>query len=176
MAHEQWVGIALAGSGPVRAPFVVIAALCLISWADEHGLANDQHESKKTRPAGRHRKIGGFRVEDDEVGRPVSQSVSYFTVPPRAHPSSCTNSLWRGWDVSARTGSQSGSATPGQPQVPSSEYSLPGATLLLIVASEVSLSQRKSEGGSGSPEVGSRLILPVHALYRTQRPLVRPLS
>ena len=34
----------------------------------------------------------------------VSQSVSYFTVPPRAHPS---------------TGSQSGSATPGQTQVPS---------------------------------------------------------
>ena len=33
-----------------------------------------------------------------------SQSVSYFTVPPRAHPS---------------TGSQSGSATPGQTQVPS---------------------------------------------------------
>ena len=39
------------------------------------------------------------------VGRgPVSQSVSYFTVPPRAHPS---------------TGSQSGSATPGRTQVPS---------------------------------------------------------
>ena len=35
---------------------------------------------------------------------PVSQSVSYFTVPPRAHPS---------------TGSQSGSATPGRTQVPS---------------------------------------------------------
>ena len=35
---------------------------------------------------------------------PVSQSVSYFTVPPRAHPS---------------TGSQSGSATPGLTQVPS---------------------------------------------------------
>ena len=34
----------------------------------------------------------------------VSQSVSYFTVPPRAHPS---------------TGSQSGSATPGRTQVPS---------------------------------------------------------
>ena len=34
----------------------------------------------------------------------VSQSVSYFTVPPRAHPS---------------TGSQSGSATPGLTQVPS---------------------------------------------------------
>ena len=33
-----------------------------------------------------------------------SQSVSYFTVPPRAHPS---------------TGSQSGSATPGLTQVPS---------------------------------------------------------
>ena len=34
----------------------------------------------------------------------LSQSVSYFTVPPRAHPS---------------TGSQSGSATPGLTQVPS---------------------------------------------------------
>ena len=34
----------------------------------------------------------------------VSQSVSYFTVPPRAHPS---------------TGSQSGSAAPGLTQVPS---------------------------------------------------------
>ena len=37
----------------------------------------------------------------------VSQSVSYFTVPPRAHPS---------------TGSQSGSATPGSNT--STEYSL----------------------------------------------------
>ena len=37
-------------------------------------------------------------------GQSVSQSVSYFTVPPRAHPS---------------TGSQSGSATPGLTQVPS---------------------------------------------------------
>jgi hypothetical protein len=35
---------------------------------------------------------------------PPSQSVSFFTVPPRAHPS---------------TGSQSGSATPGLTQVPS---------------------------------------------------------
>ena len=43
--------------------------------------------------------------------RHVSQSVSYFTVPPRAHPS---------------TGSQSGSATPGLTQVPSTR-SLPGA-------------------------------------------------
>ena len=33
----------------------------------------------------------------------ISQSVSYFTIPPRAHP----------------TGSQSGSATPGRTQVPS---------------------------------------------------------
>jgi hypothetical protein len=38
------------------------------------------------------------------ASRSVSQSVSYFTVPPRAHPS---------------TGSQSGSATPGLTQVPS---------------------------------------------------------
>ena len=51
-----------------------------------------------------------------------SQSVSYFTVPPRAHPS---------------TGSQSGSATPGLTQVPSTR-----SRGLLIVASEVSLSQR----------------------------------
>ena len=36
--------------------------------------------------------------------KPVSQSVSYFTVPPRAQPS---------------TGSQSGSAAPGLTQVPS---------------------------------------------------------
>ena len=39
--------------------------------------------------------------------------VSYFTVLPRAHPSSCTNRLWRG------TGSQSGSAAPVLTQVPS---------------------------------------------------------
>ena len=38
------------------------------------------------------------------VAQSVSQSVSYFTVLPRAHPS---------------TGSQSGSAAPVQPQVPS---------------------------------------------------------
>ena len=53
---------------------------------------------------------------------PVSQSVSYFTVPPRAHPS---------------TGSQSGSATPSLTQVQSTR-----SRGLLIVASEVSLSQR----------------------------------
>ena len=40
----------------------------------------------------------------DTRAHTVSQSVSYFTVPPRAHPS---------------TGSQSGSATPGLTQVPS---------------------------------------------------------
>ena len=40
---------------------------------------------------------------------PVSQTVSYFTVPPRAHPS---------------TGSQSGSATPGLTTNTSTEYSL----------------------------------------------------
>ena len=40
----------------------------------------------------------------------VSQSVSYFTVPPRAHPS---------------TGSQSGSATPGLTQVPSTQTHRP---------------------------------------------------
>ena len=38
----------------------------------------------------------------------LSQSVSYFTDPPRAHPS---------------TGSQSGSATPGPTQVPSTRSS-----------------------------------------------------
>ena len=53
----------------------------------------------------------------------VSQSVSYFTVPPRAHTS---------------TGSQSGSATPGLTQVPSTR----SRGLLAIVASEVNLSQR----------------------------------
>ena len=51
----------------------------------------------------------------------AGQSVSYFTVPPRAHPS---------------TGLQSGSATPGLTQVPSTR-----SRGLLIVASEVSLSQ-----------------------------------
>ena len=55
--------------------------------------------------------------------KPVSQSVSNFTVPPRAHPS---------------TGSQSGSATPGLTQVPSTRS--PGG--YSIVASEVNLSQR----------------------------------
>ena len=50
----------------------------------------------------------------------VSQSVSYFTVPPRAHPS---------------TGSQSGSATPGLCSITSTEYSLPGATQLSQVRS-----------------------------------------
>ena len=40
----------------------------------------------------------------------LSQSVSYFTVPPRAHPS---------------TGSQSGSATPGLTQVTRSSYIKP---------------------------------------------------
>ena len=44
----------------------------------------------------------------------VSQSVSYFTVPPRAHPS---------------TGSQSGSATPGLTH--GTEYSLPAPGGLL---------------------------------------------
>ena len=33
---------------------------------------------------------------------PVSQSVSHFTVPPRAHPSSANYLLSRGGDVSAR--------------------------------------------------------------------------
>ena len=51
-----------------------------------------------------HSEIGS--VESTFTTRPKkhSQSVSYFTVPPRAHPS---------------TGSQSGSATPGRTQVPS---------------------------------------------------------
>ena len=35
-------------------------------------------------------------------GQSVSQSVSYFTVPPRAHPSSANFLLSRGGDVSAR--------------------------------------------------------------------------
>ena len=46
--------------------------------------------------------MGAHRVQNERQS--VSQSVSYFTVPPRAHPS---------------TGSQSGSATPGLTQVPS---------------------------------------------------------
>ena len=52
------------------------------------------------------------------VGCAVSQSVSYFTVPPRSHPS---------------TGSQSGSTAPVLTQVPSTLllYSLPGATQYL---------------------------------------------
>ena len=45
-----------------------------------------------------------LRMLVSEISTSVSQSVSYFTVPPRAHPS---------------TGSQSGSATPGLTQVPS---------------------------------------------------------
>ena len=56
---------------------------------------------------------------------PVSQSVGYFTVPPRAHPS---------------TGSQSGSATPGLTQVPS--ILAPGG--YSIVASEVNLGQSQT--------------------------------
>ena len=54
----------------------------------------------------------------------VSQSVSYFTVPPRAHPS---------------TGSQSGSATrtPGLTQV---QYRVLAPGGYSIVASEVNLS------------------------------------
>ena len=54
--------------------------------------------------------------------RTVSQSVS-FTVPPRAHPS---------------TGSQSGSASPGLTQVPSTR----SRGLLNCRKSEVNLSQR----------------------------------
>ena len=53
----------------------------------------------------------------------TSQSVSYFTVPPRAHPST------------ASTGSQSGSAAPDLTLV----LALGGYS---IVASEVNLSQR----------------------------------
>jgi hypothetical protein len=66
LAHEQWIGIALAGSGPVHATFIVVAAWawCLIRgnnlWAAEHGLANDQHERMKTNP-GRHRCCGRLR-------------------------------------------------------------------------------------------------------------------
>ena len=55
--------------------------------------------------------------------RPVSQSVSYFTVPPRAHPS---------------TGSQSGSATPGVEH----KYRVLAPGGYSLVASEVRLSQR----------------------------------
>ena len=62
----------------------------------------------------------------------VSQSVSYFTVPPRAHPS---------------TGSQSGSTAPVLTQ--GTEYSLPGrggytrkSDLGIVASAEVNLSQR----------------------------------
>ena len=58
-----------------------------------------------------------------------SQSVSYFTVPPRAHPS---------------TGSQSGSATPGRTQVVKYRELAPGGHS--IVASEAQdLSQSVSQ-------------------------------
>ena len=49
-------------------------------------------------------KIKSSQVKSQVPQVKSSQSVSYFTVPPRAHPS---------------TGSQSGSATPGLTQVPS---------------------------------------------------------
>ena len=62
----------------------------------------------------------------------VSQSVSYFTVPPRAHPS---------------TGSQSGSTAPVLTQ--GTEYSLPGrggytrkSDLGIVASAEVNLSLR----------------------------------
>ena len=52
----------------------------------------------------RRRPAAGYLYNSRTVsGTRVSQSVSYFTVPPRAHPS---------------TGSQSGSATPGLHEVP----------------------------------------------------------
>ena len=67
------------------------------------------------------------------VNREVSQSVSYFTVPPRVHPS---------------TGSQSGSAAPGLTQC--TEYSLPGATQFTIVARQVrSISPSVNTSGRG---------------------------
>ena len=59
--------------------------------------------------------------------RPVSQSVSYFTVPPRAHPPPALN------------------PAPPLPVEPTSTeygYSLPGATQLSQVSCEVNLSQR----------------------------------
>ena len=49
--------------------------------------------------------VHSLLAESSQV-KSVSQSGSYFTVPPRAHPS---------------TGSQSGSATPGRTQVPSTQ-------------------------------------------------------
>ena len=52
---------------------------------------------------------------------PVSQSVSYFTVPPRAHPS---------------TGSQSSSATPGRTQVPSTRSTAPGDSSIYFRGSQ----------------------------------------
>ena len=72
-----------------------------------------------TGPVETHR--GGRKLKLWKVSLSVSQSVSYFTVPPRAHPS---------------TGSQSGSAAPVRPhEYRVTEYSLPGATQLAQVRS-----------------------------------------
>ena len=62
-----------------------------------------------------------------QVHRSDSQSVSYFTVPPRAHPS---------------TGSQSGSAAPGLTQVLYRVHVLapPGATQLAVLSQVRSIS------------------------------------
>ena len=62
----------------------------------------------------------------------VSQSVSYFTVPPRAHPS---------------TGSQSGSATPGLTQVPSYRVLAPGG----YSCTQLSQVRSISPSGQGVP-------------------------
>ena len=69
---------------------------------------------KSARELGRVCPVSKARRKSCQGKNPVSQSVSSFTVPPRAHPS---------------TSSQSGSATPGRSNT-STEYSLPSRGLL----------------------------------------------
>ena len=77
-----------------------------------------------TGPVETHRGGRKLKLWKVNLSLAVSQSVSYFsyfTVPPRAHPS---------------TGSQSGSAAPVRPhEYRVTEYSLPGATQLAQVRS-----------------------------------------
>ena len=59
-----------------------------------------QHRQRSGAPS-----VGRGLPPRRRAGRPqcsVSQSVSYFTVPPRAHPSACPIILDRSGDVSAR--------------------------------------------------------------------------
>ena len=63
-----------------------------------------EREAEKRARAGESVPVSKARRKSSQGKNPVSLAVIYFTVPRRAHPS---------------TGSQSGSATPGQTQVPS---------------------------------------------------------